>query len=223
MKTKLIISLLFSSTFLFGEKEISFQRADTVFYGNGAIKMINYLDSSNIRRAVKYYSLSGNLVFIKNYNKLGSEHGLSLSWYETGEISAKTRCVNGECEVQEYYEGGSLKSIYKTKNKSIVIGYYYTFFEQGGIASCIEFDSGRALVRKNYYPSGELKSRLNVTDYDNARGTFVRYFKSGKIQLKGELSKIQLLFNLITLEASKRTGVWYEFNEESEVIKEEVH
>ncbi len=224
--TVIIVFLLITKVDAFCIGDSMFRKhfkIDTSYYQeSNKVRYINYLDSNFVKIKTKYFFQNGTLHFEKNYDKYGKPEGISRSWYETGEKKSFSNCSNGDCEIIEYYKNGRAKLFYRADSSRKVVDFYFSFFEDGIMASTIQLDSGKVLKRTNYYRTGELKSVLTVTNYSSSEGEFRKYFESGAIKQKGRVTELKLDFNIITINSSKKKGVWYEYDTKGNVLIEEI-
>lgn len=209
-------------------------KTDTVCYPSGQLKEKIFYQNNSILRKVTFYEsgkpesvmnrdsiwIHGKIILWYENGKKQSEHnyyrgawdGKGYSWYENGKLESKSECDKGNCEIKEFYENGTLKSLTKTR---VMVPYYIERFCENKQLISKEY-SGKSFLYVKYYCNGQRALQVQKNENGAFVGPYQSWFENGKLQQSGTY-KIHDGFESI------KDGVWHYYTDKGVKELEEIY
>ena len=146
------------------------------------------------------------------YNN-GQRQGLWTGWYDTGQKQSICSYQDGKSHGHSvvYYSNGNKQEEgdYREDQQD---GPWITWYENGQKKTAVHFIDNKPVGRTvSWYDTGQKKSEQEYNLQHKETGHWIYYFKSGKIQGKGDYRNGEM------------DGTWREWDEDGKILREKTY
>lgn len=177
------------------------------FFDGSLENTINYSDD-NLNGEYQEFHTNGNVLVKGNYEN-GQKEGLWISYYDNGEIQEKTNFKDGKLDGLKtaFLKNGDTKEEMIYRNNKKWTGTWVLNHSNGQKSVEGKYENGKGFVTE-WFNTGDIYKKIDYNNDKIVGETIYRYFKNWEKK------------SIERLEDNKKNGLWTNWNEKGEKIKE---